>query len=105
MRKSPGHRLCAGRLSNLDLSTRFFSPVFFEATYAVRASLQLWESGLSAKSERSLPRDRVAGIAGKLDSHRSSPHADPTCMGPPRQDFGARIEKLIERSIGQSEKE
>lgn len=56
---------------------------------------------------RSLPRDSVAGIASKLGSHRSSPHADPTFTepAPPKKNCGARLEKLIERSIGQSEKE
>ncbi|ROM85572.1 hypothetical protein BK655_10895 [Pseudomonas brassicacearum] len=94
------------QLIDIDLTNLVFSPVFFEATYAVRASLHLWESGLPAMNDyavclgTALPASRAS-----LAPTGAVPDTDPTFTAPSVTNFSARVEKLIERSIGQSEKE
>ncbi|WP_431494550.1 hypothetical protein [Pseudomonas brassicacearum] len=94
------------QLIDFELTSLVFSPVFFEATYAIRASLHLWESGSPAMN------DYAVCLGTALSASRASlapTGAVPTQIQPsptpPSQNFGAPVEKLIERSIGQSEKE
>jgi len=60
-----------------------FLPVFFEATYALRASLHLWKPGLAAMNDKAvclgtaLPTSRAS-----LASTGAAPHADPTLTEP-----------------------
>ncbi|WP_460087965.1 hypothetical protein [Pseudomonas sp. H1_B04] len=94
------------QLIDIDLTNLVFSPVFFEATYAVRASLHLWESGLPAMNDYAVCLGTaLPALRASLAPQEQSPTQSQPSPTPPPQNFGARVEKLIERSIGQSEKE
>ncbi|WP_223471588.1 MULTISPECIES: hypothetical protein [unclassified Pseudomonas] len=71
------------QLIDIDLTNLVFSPVFFEATYAVRASLHLWESGLTAMNDYAVCLGTaLPALRASLAPTGAVPHTEPTFTDP-----------------------